>query len=303
MSLVFEKQEHPVYDARVAFIQLVLGLSSAAIDGKFAVATEAAVKEFQRQENLAPDGRVGEETGRRLRLPFWDDLIARTLEAPFRDPDHFPPDHQFAFGSEFEGGFFSSEPERFITGQARTVRALRTNNPGALNVSAWQEQLPGYVGRTNADGAGNRTTIYLTPEKGVSAWYELIVIRYEHSYQLISHGGGTINLKRLAKAYGLGNPDLPDNAMTPAQRQIVDGYLGGWKKWSGRISGIELLATTEINPSAPSEMVRLGAAMFSHEASFATPLLSAQIAAGIAAVIPSPSLSPGENSRRSAGPS
>jgi hypothetical protein len=59
----------------------------------------------------------------------------------------------------------------------------------------------------------------------------------------------------------------------------MNDYLSGWRKWSGRIFGVEL--PSEIDPTNPRRMLILGGAMFSHESNFATPLTSAQIVEGI----------------------
>jgi D-alanyl-D-alanine carboxypeptidase len=285
MALFFSKQENPSYDPRVAFIQAVLGLSSSDIDGKFGPTTELKVKSFQSSNEIPPDGRVDERTGRTLRLPYWDAQIVRELDPPFRDPDKFPAGHQFAFRSSHEGGHFAHDPKQFISGDPRTKRAVRTNNPGALNISAWQKAMPGYVGRTQADNSAsaNKTTIYLAPEDGVQAWYTLIVHRYEQLFHLISHGtGSTINIRRLAKTYGLGAPDKADNALSNDERDVVNSYLAGWKKWSTRPPRtIVLEASTEIDPNNTAHMLTLASAMFSHEASLATPLLDVQMEDGI----------------------
>jgi hypothetical protein len=136
--------------------------------------------------------------------------------------------------------------------------------------------------RINSPNA-NKTTIYLTPEDGVQAWYTLIVLRYEQLFHLISHGtGSTINIRRLAKTYGLGAPDKPDSALSSDERDVVNDYLAGWKKWSKRPPRpIVLEPGTEIKPNDTAQMLVLACAMFSHEASLATPLLDVQIKDGI----------------------
>ena len=90
------------------------------------------------------------------------------------------------FRSLVPGGFFSSDPD-----DLSAKRSIRTNNPGALNISTWQKQFPGYVGVTQADAAGNVTTIYVTPENGVGAWYYLLTDRYQFG------DGGSLTLKEL----------------------------------------------------------------------------------------------------------
>jgi len=285
MALIFSKQDDPLYDPRVAFIQAVLGMPAAEIDGKFGPKTETELKSFQRSKGITNDGKVDERTGRALDLPYWDAQQMRMLDVPFRDPNKFPATHQFVFRSSQDGGHFSHRPDRFVSGDPRTKRAIRTNNPGALNISQWQKALPGYVGRTQSDSsaAANKTTIYLSAEDGVHAWYLLIVVRYEQIFHLISHGtGSTINVRRLAKAYGIGDPDKPDGALSGDQRDVVNAYLGGWKKWSTRPAGAVVLEPgTELDPQNSGHMLSLARAMFSHEASLATPLLDAQIQYGI----------------------
>jgi D-alanyl-D-alanine carboxypeptidase len=155
--------------------------------------TEAKVKSFQKSKGLTEDGRVDERTGRALVLPYWDAQVTRTLDPPFRDSDVFPTGHQFIFRSQYPGGHFGSSPDQFVSNDPRTKRAIRTNNPGALNISQWQKSMAGYVGRTQPDSSSsaNKTTIYLSPEQGITAWCILVVQRYEQIYHLISsHGTG-----------------------------------------------------------------------------------------------------------------
>ena len=259
-------------------------MPAASVDGKYGPITEGKVKSFQAAHHLPNDGKVDEATGRALDLPFWDAQHSRTLNSPFSDADKFSPAHQFVFRSFQEAGYFSDRPDRpFVPGDIRTRRANRTNNPGALNISGWQKEMPGYVGRTQPDNAGNKTTIYLSPEDGVHAWYKLIVVRYEQLYQLISHGSGsTVNIKRLAKAYGFGKPDKADSALTNDERNVVNDYLAGWRKWSIRTARSVILDPgTEVDPDDDTHMVSLASGMFSHEASSATPLTDVQIQDGI----------------------
>jgi hypothetical protein len=84
------------------------------------------------------------------------------------------------FGSLIPGGFFSSDPFNHSV-----PRSIRTNNPGALNISSWQRTRPGFVGVTESDGSSNQnvTTIYRTPEHGVGSWFHLIKDIYMGSVQ------------------------------------------------------------------------------------------------------------------------
>ncbi|MGO8557565.1 hypothetical protein ACC724_37925, partial [Rhizobium ruizarguesonis] len=52
------------------------------------------------------------------------------------------------FGTLTKKGWFSAAPN-----DSSINRAIRTNNPGALNISNWQKQRPGYVGYTDPDHA------------------------------------------------------------------------------------------------------------------------------------------------------
>src|SRR5262245_49022890 len=132
MALIFSKRGIPVYDPRVAFIQAILGFPSADIDGKFGAATELKVKAFQTSKGIQADGRVDQQTGHELDLPYWDAEQVRTLDPPFRDSDRFPIAHEFAFRSSQQGGHYSHRPDKFVSGNPRTKRSIRTNNPGAL---------------------------------------------------------------------------------------------------------------------------------------------------------------------------
>ena len=141
-------------------------------------------------------------------------------------------------------------------------RSIRTNNPGALNVTSWQKRFPGFVGVTQADTAGNVTSIYVTPEHGVGAWYHLIADIYKFG------SAGSLVLKQLARRYaGVETIDHP----------AVKTYVAGWRKASGNV----LNGDSTIDLSNDTELVRLGRAMFGHEAGQATPLLDVQILEGI----------------------
>lgn len=116
-------------------------------DGIFGKNTKTAVQLFQAEHRLDVDGIVGPYT--------WDALRGKHPEKP-------------KYTSLIKGGFFSSNP------YDRSVRtSIRTNNPGAVNGAAWEEQMPGYV-TTDLTTPGNRTTIFLTPEHGVTTYWELL---------------------------------------------------------------------------------------------------------------------------------
>jgi hypothetical protein len=160
------------------------------------------------------------------------------------------------FGALVPGGFFSADPVNL-----NVRRSIRTNNPGALNFSTWQEKRLGYVGVTQPDNSPNRnvTTIYRTPEHGVAAWYYLISHLYNFS-------GGSFSLDDLARRYAGGND--------PA---AIRDYIVGWTRWldpSFPVSG-------RISVGDTTTMATLGKAMFSHEAAKATPVHDDQILFGI----------------------
>ncbi|MEM7011452.1 MAG: peptidoglycan-binding domain-containing protein [Verrucomicrobiota bacterium] len=259
------------------------------VDGKFGPVTEQSVRNFQSRNGLTETGEVDEATGRALGLPFWTAETVRQLDEPFRDPDKFDADHEFQFRSQFEGGYFSAEPEQFVSGDVRKKRSIRSNNSGAMNKRDWHEDLPGYVGRTLADNSGNKTTIFLTPEDGVSAWYLNIVVRYERLFGLISGGatGTTVNVRRLAKAYGFGRPNDPDSAFNSVQLGRIREYTRGWDNWAQKAGLGEIEESDEIDPGDVAEMRRLCYAMSGHEAAAFSPLAFDQIDLGIAQAIDS----------------
>ena len=116
-----------------------------------------------------------------------------------------------SFGTLVKNGWFSATPD-----DTDISRAIRTNNPGALNVSTWQRTRPGFVGQTPADGAGNITAIYRTPEQGIAAWYFLLFDPYGFGET------GQFDLASLARKYAGQNA-------SPAE---VKAYTDGWSKWS-----------------------------------------------------------------------
>ena len=156
------------------------------------------------------------------------------------------------------GGFFSSTPF-----DLSVKRSIRTNNPGALNISAWQRAFPGYVGQTQPDGAGNRTAIYVTPEHGIAAWFHLLTDRYGFGQN------GSIQISDLARRYA-GVP----SATHPAARS----YVAGWRRHSGNV----LSGTSVVRLNNDPEMVTLAKGMFGHEIGAASPLSAAQVTNALA---------------------
>jgi hypothetical protein len=146
------------------------------------------------------------------------------------------------------GGFFSSEPDNL-----HILRAIRTNNPGALNDSLWQHARPGYVGKTIADNKGNQTAIYSSPEYGVASWYTLLADHYKFKQS------GTFTVEQLAHAYAGGGADP----------SAIAGYIKGWCK----LADTQLSANSIIQLSNDDEMLNLAHAIFRNE-SFAKVMIS-----------------------------
>ena len=153
-------------------------------------------------------------------------------------------------------GFFSSAPF-----DLSIPRAIRTNNPGALNVTKWQRAFPGFVGVTAPDAKGNVTSIYVSPENGIGAWHHLFTDRYGYG------ANGQFTLQELAGRYaGIDDLDHP----------AVKGYVAGWLKWSPGLAN-----QPEIQLSDDNDMVLLARGMFSHEAGRRSPLHDDQVVEGL----------------------
>ncbi len=262
--LILRAQDNPRYDARVVALQDALrqhGFDPGASDGLFGEMTEKAVINYQMFIGVVVDGIVGRETGTSLGLPFWDADQAGgggdgggggAAPAPAAG-GVFNPKYGVTFQSLVPGGTFSADPD-----DLQVKRAVRTNNPGALNISNWQKSFAGYVGVTFADHAGNKTTIYRTPEHGVAAWYNLLANRYGFGMN------GSFKLSRLARRYaGANSDDAP----------AVKAYLKGWKAWSNG----DLKKNTVVRLDSASEVLRLARAMFAHESGDPSPLKDEQI--------------------------
>jgi len=165
------------------------------------------------------------------------------------------------FTALVQGGYFSSDPDTFIKGNADTLRSIRTNNPGAINDLSWQHSRPGYVGKTGPDSQGNRTSIYSAPEYGVASWYTLLADRYKLSQT------GSFSVNELAHAY----------AGAGASQAAIDSYVGDWCR----------LATTSLKPDSTihllddDEMLSLAHGVFRHEASGILRISDSQILFGI----------------------
>ena len=160
------------------------------------------------------------------------------------------------FGCFVPGGWFSAAPD-----DTAVNRAIRTNNPGALNVRPWQTRVPGFIGTTKPDSSGNITSIYQTPEHGVAAWFYLISARYGFSKV------GKFDIRSLAARYaGAGRWD-----------RATEVYIRGWEEFSrGMLRGESI-----VHLNSDEEMLSLGQAMFCHEVGDLSPLRSDQIVEGM----------------------
>src|SRR5262249_22160309 len=145
------------------------------------------------------------------------------------------------FRSLVPGGFYSHDPD-----DMGVKRAIRTNNPGALNITSWQKAFRGYVGVTPADSAGNKTTIYVTPEHGVGAWFHPLAQRYGYG------ASGSVRIGELARKY---------SGTASETSAAARAYVAGWKRGSGGA----LTANAVVDLGDESDVLMLAKAMFFHE--------------------------------------
>lgn len=258
-----------------ALIKHGYDLGPGGADGDCGLATVAAIRLFQRQQ-FGPGGIdliVGPTTAEALGIAWpakaGDELPAElapleTPQGPAAQPMVTPassgpaveeakPDYR----SLVAGGTFSATP--FDLSQRRS---LRTNNPGALNISAWQRSFPGFVGETQPDRAGNRTSIYITPEHGIAAWHHLMTHRYGFG------ADGTITPGALARRYaGVASGDAP----------AVKAYLKGWAHHAP-----ELGENKALELRSDEDMVLLARGMFGHEFGGPSPWKDEQVVRALA---------------------
>ena len=261
---VFKQIKGHVPDRRVALLQCVLAdkkLYSSALDGLFGRQTMSAVESFQATQGICADGIVSIQTGKAMGLPFWDTHVARRLDPPFRDDAKYPDDTEFNFRSLVGiGNFFSGQPEAdYNSSNTLTRRALRTNNPGAINISKWQrDNMKGYLGCSLPDRYGNQTTIYDTPEHGIGAWGFLLRKIYFNSNKEEVTVGAIVDKYR--------------------GKDPRDPYIEGYRKFSdGRFA-----EDYEVDLYDNAELARLAIASFSHEFGSWYPLTDEQLLAGFA---------------------
>lgn len=231
-------------------LKILLGVVAAGYAG-----TDFIENTFAR---LIPAARATAPDGRSVVAPVPEDnaALAASRIAPARNAAAAGMAGAVTYGSLVPGGFFSSDPF-----DLHVHRSIRTNNPGALNITSWQKLRKGYAGVTQPDNSPdrNKTTIYRTPEHGVAAWFYLLnsLYRVGHSF----------SLGDLALHYAGGN----------ASQSAIDAYVQGWARWSGG----SLDAQSRMDADSTGDMLKLGKAMFSHEAAMITPLHDDQIIYGI----------------------
>lgn len=239
-------------DTRVKVVQEKLrgsGFPINKLDGIFSSQLSKVVAKFQAKNGLVVDGMVGRQTSKSLGID-WPKAVAGS--------GTYNAKCNVFFNSFVDKGFYSSDPDNL-----RVKRSIRTNNPGALNITNWQRSMKGFVGVTPPDNSpdANRTTIYRTPEHGVAAWFELLARRYGFETQ------GQFTLVQLARRY----------AGSEASERAVQTYVKGWSKASGSV----FTAETTFRVGNNDELLSLGQAMFTHEIGTATPLKANQIVFGI----------------------
>jgi peptidoglycan hydrolase-like protein with peptidoglycan-binding domain len=196
------------------------------VDGLFGRDTEAAVRSWQGAHDLLPDGVVGPYAWRKLLEP----KLAPDLDSDFHS---------------IIGGWFCATP------YDKTIpTSIRTNNPGALNASAAVAALPGFIG-SDETSPGNKTAIFVTPEHGCAAWWDLLR-RYREA--------GATTVGAIIDRYGGG--------------QDYSAYKAFVRKRTGFSDG------TEIQLGHFDQLLDLAKAMFRYEAGRETPLSDQQILEG-----------------------
>ncbi len=145
------------------------------------------------------------------------------------------------------GGFFSATPMDKGSGPV----SVRMNNPGAVNGAKWEQTHPGYVDTVETT-AGNRSTIFESPEHGVAVWWQLL---------------------RLYRAAGAITPD-----------GIINRYGGGqdysaYLRFVLKRTGFD--RNTVIDLDNDQQLLKFGSAMFCYEAGRALPWSDSQILFGI----------------------
>ncbi len=268
-SVRFGSQGVLVQRLQNGLVNLGYDIGPAGVDGDLGYATLEALKAFQVNEFGSQDVDLiaGPNTAARLEIEWpesgtmFDELSAVLGPAGpmIEGRNRFASDSQATlennsgFGTLTPGGFYSSDPY-----DLSVKRAIRTNNPGALNISSWQRRFPGFVGTTDPDRAGNVTTIYRTPEHGVAAWYHLLTNRYRYGEN------GTLVVGTLARRYA---------GVDRVNHRAAQAYINGWRRFSNR----RLNADSRIHLASEDQVLLLARAMFAHEIGSNSPLKDEQI--------------------------
>lgn len=269
-TLRFGSDGDLVHVVQDALLKRGYDLGTAGADGDFGWSTLEAVRRFQ-LDQFGPssvDLIVGPATGQALGVtwPYATAPVPPLIDAlpiPQGSVPLTKPASASGTGSEVlaapnfrslvKNGFFSATPY-----DLSVPRSIRTNNPGALNISKWQKTFPGFAGTTQPDHAGNVTAIYVTPEHGVAAWHFLMTDRYGYG----DHG--KFSLIDLALKYsGLHDP----HAAT------VQEYVKGWKAFAH--GALDAVAQLQLDDDA--NMIALARGMFGHEAGKKSPVRDDQV--------------------------
>lgn len=130
--------------------------------------------------------------------------------------------------------------------------AIRFNNPGAVNGSAWERSYPGYVSEVETT-TGNHSTIFETPEHGIAVWFELM-----RKY----HDVGATTVEKIIRRYGGSNQDYSEYVEAVTNRTGFSPF-----------KEIHLDGTPEHEP----ELIKFAKAMFRQEAGTKWPNSNRQI--------------------------
>ncbi|MTD94560.1 hypothetical protein GIW81_09475 [Hyphomicrobium sp. xq] len=249
---VFEEKNPPGPHHMTGLIQSILHITA---DSKFGTSTTTAVRRFQQSKGLPQTGKVDRATGEALGLTNWMNGKDRVLAAPFSETSQTA----WHFKSLTKDGFFSHWPDApRVLSNPLTARALRTNNPGAINRASWRKSFPGFVGNTHSDGSDddNVTMVFSSPEYGVAAW------RFWFWRNVPNKISATV--AQIVEFYRGGGP--------PAEPYLRDYY-----KYSNGL----LDRNTVVQFNDNEQMFLLARSVFSHEASYWFPLSDEQFRTGI----------------------
>jgi len=265
-KLGFEIEDPPVFRPMTGLIQKILFSKgfypNHKPDSKFGLKTKLAVEEFQQQNSFTRTGVIDNKTGRMLGLTNWTKTYELELGAPYyqRVSRRHPRRKTFAFLALVPNGFFSHWPDKKRSKRnPLTPRAIRTNNPGAINKASWRRKIPGYVGLTQPDVDDNQTMIFTCPEYGIAAW------KYWFT-KVMFPGETSVRVGQVIKKYA-GRPEKEHD------------YIVGFKTYSPPDRVLE--PTVILDLRSDKDMKELARAQFSHETGFWYPLTDAQFDKGM----------------------